>query len=357
MKISQTALRQAQYMMSVLNAAAAMGEFDAHFGLREGRRQVTRQDADETIALALQLEQMRTRVYETKYPELKARSMFAVETDIDPAAESFAWEETDHRGKFARIRGGGLEGDLQSVGVSSEKQTRSLASYGGIILYSLLDVRRAAFMGKPLSDRLGKASRRAWEEKLDEVVAIGDSSEGIATGATNRPTGTGATQTRSNAFTTAAWDDTPDADVMLAELHTLVRNFVLDSKETLVPDSMALPLHIFMRANTTYLTDWKGGSVLSRFAEDNGFIRRERIFSWDALKATRNGDPDSNSLDRALVWNSASDVCSTVIAQDYEILAPQQDLFGFKIPAWGRTAGFVVYQPLGLRYGTALPAT
>jgi hypothetical protein len=349
---SPAALAQAQYMIRALNAAAAMGAFDNDLGQKLGR---SRADADETIALALQLEQMRTKVYEAQYPELKARTMFAVDTDIDPAAESFAWEETDHRGKFGRIRGGGLEGDLPSTGVESSKVTRTLASYGGIVKYSLLDVRRAAFMGKPLSTRLALAHRRAWEEKLDEVIAIGDSAEGIASGAVNRPAGTGATQTRTTAFTEAAWDATPVADTMLAELNTLVREYVLDAKETITPDSLALPLHIYMRANTTYFTDVAGGTVLNRFRQDNGFVRN--VYSWDMLKASRNGDPDGTGKDRALLWNSSSDVCSTVIAQDFEVLAPQQVHFGFEIPAWGRTAGFVVYRPLGLRYATGLPTS
>jgi hypothetical protein len=351
-RFSEESYAQARMIVAVLNGQAAMGAFDRDYGPKIGRQ---RADADETIALALQLEQMRASVYETLYPDLKCREMFPVQGDIDPGAQTFAWSESDVRGKFAAIAdNGGFVGDLTPVGVEESKQTRPIVSYGGIAHYSLQDLRRAAFMSKPLESRLLAGLRRAWEEKLDDVVSLGDPAQGIATGALNRPIGTGATQTRETAVTTADWAEaTKSATAMLDDLMQLVREFVVDSREiqALSPDSLALPVHIYMRAATTYFTDVQGGTVLNRFIQDNGFVRN--VYRWDNLKASFTG----NASGRALLWKKDPDICSVVIPQDFEVIAPQQHMFGFQVPAHGRTAGFVVYRPLGLRYLTGLPAT
>ena len=349
-KISAASLAQAQFLASFLNSHAAM-QATAASRLDHADRRL---DADETNMLALQLEQMRTKVYEVEYSEVKARRLFPTDTDIDPGAETFAYEETDDVASFVRLNDVGQSDDLPTAETSSTKVSNRIVSYGGSFITTIQELRRAAFAGRPLSARKPKACRRAWERRLEDTVANGDAPGGIAKGIANRALGTGASQTRNTAFTEANWTPgTVNAANMLAQLMELVKEFVVDADETITPTDLALPLASYMLASQTYFNDGTTDTVLARFARDNGFIPMARIHSWNALKASEHGQ---EATSRALIWKNDADAGSIVIAQDFEVFPPQIEGFATKTMAHGRTGGFVVYRPLAFRYGTGLPA-
>ena len=52
-----------------------------------------RLDAAATAALDLQLEHLRARTYDIKYPEMKARMLIPVDTSVDPGAETIAYHQ------------------------------------------------------------------------------------------------------------------------------------------------------------------------------------------------------------------------------------------------------------------------
>lgn len=346
--VSDEAYEQARELAAVLNRNASR---DSILAGEMGKRRI---DANETNMLALSLEQMRATVYEEKIQACKAREMFPVESDIDPAADTFAYVEEEAVASFTRVNASGHAVDHKTAEVSASKVIRGLESYGGSYIVTMRELARAAFAGRPIETRKAMACRKAWEIKLDEVIAKGDASPGsnIINGAANRPLGSGAGQTQNTAVTTADWAaGTANAQNMLDDLMLAVREFVQASKETLTPTDLALPLREYMLAQHTYFTDVAGGTVLERFKKDNGFVRN--VHSWDYLKNSRHG-VESNS--RGLLWTNDRFVASIVIAQDFTVAPPQVEGFATKFAAEGRTAGFCVYQPLGLRYITALPA-
>ncbi len=343
-RFSKAAHAQAQALVAWLNSAGVLHAP----GDLSGRRA----DADETNMLALSLEQMRSKVYEASYPDLKARTLFPVSSDIDPGADSFAYEESDHVGSFRRIEGVGYADDPPTVETSATKVVRGLESYGGSFLITIQDLRRAAFSGRPLEIRKAKACRRAWEEKLDSVIGNGDVGSAIPKGIANRAIGTGASQTRETAVTEANWTPaTVNADLMLASLMKSVKEFVIDSRETITPTDLALPVASYLLAAQTYMDDGTTDTVLVRFLRDNGYVRQAH--SWEALKAANHG---IEATSRGLLWAKDSDVGEIVIAQDFEVFPPQVENFATKVLAHGRTAGFCVYRPLGFRYISTLPA-
>ncbi len=342
MRISKASLAQAAAIAAWINTHAADGD-----GSREDSGRL---DADETNMLAQSLEQMRTRVYEALYPDLKARAMLPIASDIDPGAESFAYEATDWVGEFRPLSADGYGDDPASTETSATKITHNVQDYGGGYTYTLRDMRRAAFSGRPLESRKAVACRRAWEHKLDSVAAFGDASSGIPTGFLNRAVGTTSTTTRETAVTAADWDiASPVADAMLADLNQMVREFIADSKETLEPTDLALPLTQYMIAQHTYFTDVAGGTVMERFKRDNGFIRS--VHSWNLLK---NADGAGTS-NRGVMWRRDPDCMELVIPQEFTVMAPVPHNFAFKVLAMGRTAGFCLYRPLAMRYMTGLP--
>jgi hypothetical protein len=342
MKPGTEALAQAYALATHLNSLLRTGQD------RTGDRR--RLDADETNMLALALEQLRTRVYEAEYPELKGRMLVAVDSDIDSAAESFAYEETDEVGKARVITN--YADDFPTVETKSGKITYPVISLGDAYTYSIMDLRRAAFTGRPLEARKAMAARRAYERGLDDLIAFGSAADGIPDGICNRAVGTGAGQIRSTAMTAASWDSTPDALGMVADLNKAVAEMIADSRELHSPDTLVLPTLQFLRLSQTFTTDNKPESAKDRFLSSNGFVRQ--VVSWDLLRAV---DGASGNYSRGILMRKDADVHSVVIPQEFEVFAPQPKNLAFQVLCHGRTAGWIVYRPLGLRYLTGLPNT
>ena len=57
-----------------------------------------RYDAKFTSSLDLQLEHLRAKTYDIKYPELRARRFIPVDTSVDPGAETHAYYQFDSYG-------------------------------------------------------------------------------------------------------------------------------------------------------------------------------------------------------------------------------------------------------------------
>jgi hypothetical protein len=314
------------------------------------RRRGERLDADSTNMLALALEHMRAKVYSNEYPELRARMLIPVETDVPEGAESFSYEEDDFKGAWRHLSGDGYAQDAPTVETHAGKVVHGIEEMGGSAIYTLGDMRRAAMSGRDLIGRKFAALRRTGEQALDRIAAFGLPSAGIATGLLNKVVGTSAGQIRGTAMTAASWDATPDAIGMVTNLNQAVTEFVSDSKETRTPDTLVLPIVSFLRLSQTYTTDGSPQSALQRFLESNGFVRK--VVPWNLLSAVDGGGANQS---RGLLMNYDADVCSLVVPQEFRMLPIQPENFAFKGLATFRTAGTCVYRPLGLRYLTGLP--
>lgn len=333
-------VRQAARIVAFLNSdqsQAAPGEYAGQ-----------RLDADETNMLALALEDLRVRVYEAEYPALKARQLMAVASDVDTGAESFAYEETDEAGKAGVI--GNYTDPLPTVETKGQKKTRAILPIGVGYSYSVQDLRRAAFSGRPLEARKALAARRAFERKIDEIAAIGnESANGIATGICNHATGTGASQVRSTAMTAAAWDTTTVAADMLTDLNKLVSEYVVDAKEV-VPEglTLAMPTVHYLRAHHTFFNDNNPQSVAQRFLANNGFV--SALVPWNMLLGVDAAGTES----RFLILPKDAEIAEIVLPQDFEVFGPFPLNLAFQVACHGRTAGSCIYMPTKLRYGTGL---
>jgi hypothetical protein len=326
-----------------MSQAINQGTLSGSFRTDDSRRF----DADETVNLALALEDLRTKVYSADYPELKARKLLAVENDVDTGADTFSYEESDYVGEAKVLAN--LSDDFPKVNVKSTKVTNRIVALGDAYSYSIQDLRRAAFAGKPLSSRKAEAARRIWERALDRVVAYGAPDEGIASGICNRSMGTGASQVRFTAATATAWDSTPDAAGMIADANKAVAEFIVDSKETQTPDMLVLPTAQYLRFSQTMTTDGNPEPAMLRFLKTNGFV--SKVESWDRLAGVDTGGTES----RGLLCRKDPDSHSIVIPQEFEVFAPQQRNLVFEVLCHGRTAGCAIYRPLALRYISLLP--
>lgn len=341
-RASAEAKRHAEKMVAILNGNRLDSDdaMDRRLAL----------DADETVMLALQLEQMRARVYEAPYKPLQTLTIAPMASDVDGDAETFAWEEIDQAGEASFIDDAGLGDDLKSVEVKSTKQSRPIYTAGSSFSYTFADIRRAARAGKPLQTRKVDAARRAFDRLVDRVVSLGDTSRGITYGMANWAMGTGNSQVRNTAATTAAWaTGTVVPQTMLDNLNLLVKEFKVDCASSFAPDTLVLSPHHFILVNQAMFTDGRPESVAERFLRLNPSVKR--ILELNTLV---NVGGASNTT-RAILCESSPDNFEAVVPTPFQLRPPQEVGLGFKILGIGRVAGFVIYQPLAMRYLSALP--
>lgn len=359
---SAETMRRAQIMLAAAMRADAAPD-DVHATLLRTRRDLVtlaadgtplaRADAAETNLLALQLEQLTARVVDRPYAQVHAMDVLNEIPGLDPNAESFAWAERDVKANFGWIADDGLPQDTVVAGESHlVKVSRPVHTAGGTVYWTDVDIRRAALSpAYSLPDAKLLAARQAADRFLDNVLCLGDTSRWGAgsAGLCNWATGTGNSQVRSTAFTAAAWTTgTLVAQTMLDNLNALVAEMIRDNDERMPPNVIAMPLFLRQRIASVYFTDGNPETVESRFKK--GAFGAG--ISFATLPKLNNG-----GACRVLACYANPETFGAAINQRFSLRPPVQRGFGFEQSATLRTGGFVIYQPLGMRYGTGLPTS
>lgn len=296
----------------------------------------TRLDADQTIFFARELEHVKSKTYDVRYADLKARTLIPVSNEAGPAAESITYYQYDQVG-LAKIIGSYAK-DLPRADVRAKKFTSPVESLGTSYGYSLQDVRAAAAAGKPLEQRKANAARRAIEQQINTIALFGNDDynlPGFLNNAnvpeTTAPNGAGGS---------ALWaNKTPDE--ILKDLHDTVNGIVEDTKGAEVPTTILLPLAQFTLIASKRLGNGSDITILKHFLETSPFVKE---VDWvNELKGAGTGD-----VDVMVVYKRDPDALTLEIPQDFEQLPVQEKGLEYEVPCHARIGGTVIYYPLSV---------
>lgn len=138
---------------------------------------VQRNDANETAILAQKLEHIKSKVYEVKYPLLKARTLIPVESDVHPGAMTIAYEVDDIVGE---VQWASNENDEPPFAdVNAVKVTTNVQILTSAYRYSMFDLQASAMAGVPLEQKRANAARKIIEHGLEKTAALGVSRLGL----------------------------------------------------------------------------------------------------------------------------------------------------------------------------------
>jgi hypothetical protein len=168
--------------MELLDALSCVPSFDRILGATLSARGA-RYDANETVNLQRSLISVDKRIYTAKYPELIARELFPKITDVAVGADSYAFSTYDISGEATVIEN--FAGDLPSVSMWQKEDLVPCKYIGASFSYSIQDLARAAMTGVDISAEKPLIARRVIENKIDQLLAFGDSSRGIPGALTN----------------------------------------------------------------------------------------------------------------------------------------------------------------------------
>ena len=154
-----------------------------------------RADAATGLVFAQQLQAMSNRILERPYPQWKGKNLLPMQNEAPFGSTEFAYRVSDRVGMLEHITN--YADDLPNIEVTGEKVTVDIHEFGGSINYSVIEIAQASVAGMNITDRKMQAIRDAAEQKLDQIIWVGDAETGL-TGLYNAPNVTTRTEHMKN---------------------------------------------------------------------------------------------------------------------------------------------------------------
>ncbi len=295
-----------------------------------------RQDAKFTAVLEKQLEYVKARTYDIVYPEMKARQLIPVNNDVDPGAETITYRQWDDFGMAQIIAN--YADDLPLIDALVEEYSQTVKGLGAAYQWSIQDLRRSAMAGAQLDQRRARAARRSVEQQIENIAALGNAKAGLNGFAKhgNVPLVTPDTGTWSTAT----------ADQIIGDLNKLATSIVNTTKETFLPDTLALDITLYNLIATKRLstTGDTNQTVLSGWLASNPWIKN--VATWNKL-ATADA---AGTGPRIVCYKRDPEVLTLEIPQEFEQLPPQAKNLAFQVPTHARIGGVIFYYPMAAAY-------
>lgn len=292
-----------------------------------------RDDANESLFFARDLEYHESRVYEKKYPEIKFRQIFPVNNEGGPGALFVTYKMLDKTGLAQIISDYAM--DLPRVNLSAIEVTKQAFSVADSAVYSQREIDAAMSTNTNLDGTLLSLMREAYERKLDEIADRGNVRSGLEGFNTN-----GNIPVLAPTVSAGPGDDTwpnKTADEIVADFMFAYNSIITNSAGVhranaviLSPERMAL-LDQLRLSNTS--------STLREYL-DKAF-RGVQFFDW-----TRMSTASSAGAQRMAVGQRDSEVLEFREPMAFRIYPLERQGLKYTYSGEGRTAGMVVRFPL-----------
>lgn len=276
-------------------------------------------------------------VLKKPYPAIKYARMIPIDTSANPFALSVTHFAQDSVGKAKFINGKGDDIPLVNISGSKFEQTVNMAGVG--YSFSLEEIGAAQMMGRNLSSDGADAARMAYEQFVDEVAFLGDTTIGVE-GLYNM---TGITTAAAGATFAAS---TPDG--VLDIINTALVGIESDTKGIEVADTIVLPLKV--------------AGTMERRIGDTGdtildFIQRANRYSRQTGRPLNiEFDYRLDSLNKMLVYRRDPQVLKMHMPMPLQFIPPQPVNLEIKVLGMFRFAPVNIRRPKAVRYVSGVSA-
>jgi hypothetical protein len=293
-------------------------------------------DAAETAFFNRELESIKSKTYDVKYPELKARRLFPVSFEAGPGAESIVYQQYDQVG-MAKIIASYAD-DLPRADIVGREFTARIKSLGASYGYNVQEIRNARQAGKPLQARKANAAKRAIMQLENRIAYFGDAATGLV-GFLSNPNVTRTVAAAGVSTSTTFALKTPDE--ILSDLNAAA-NFVVESTNGVeIPDTLLLPLEQFNHINDTPRSAQSDTTILQHFLKNNQYIK---TVEWvNELDAAGTGGADV-----MIAYRRDPDALTLEIPQDFEQFPEEARGLEFIVACHQRMGGVLIYYPMSV---------
>lgn len=301
-----------------------------------------------------QLEAIETTTYDVLYPDLEARECFTTNTFGGAGVTTLTYRSYDRVGKAQVINARAT--DLPKSDISGKEYSISVKTIGTAYDFDIDEVAAAQVTGMPLEARRAMASRRGYEEFINDAIWYGnDDFNGFFTPTASGgyldqnpvPAGVGG-ETEWGSGT--ANQKTPDE--VLADLFTACNDMYSSTKKIHSPNELLLPVDKFLYIQETPRNDVSDTTILQFFLANQKFITADGVKALNAIEGRGTGGTEC-----FIVMNGKTPEGTETIrireTLPLQFLPVQLHGLVYEVPGRGRFAGLEVTYPaaISIKYG------
>lgn len=306
-----------------------------------------REDANESLAFARELEHFVGEVYDLELLELNALSLFPADTPANVADTSYTTRQMSQTGKASFISD--WTTDLESVSYDAKGENNyPIKSFGNQYVFTIQDIRTAQKLGVGLDSKLAEVAKRAHAETWEHIAWFGDDESGVKgmfDSAEFIANGT--------AKTGAAWDTLSGSalvDAVLTDFANMWKKLAVDTNYKYLPDTWVLPVEqMALLAEPRALGTGNGyGSILELILATYGKMGLKDIVVSPKLNIGTTGA--AGGLPRNVLYKKDAKVVAHQTPIFFEQILPQAKGFAIVVPCHSRMGGVHVEKPKGATF-------
>jgi hypothetical protein len=298
------------------------------------KSQFTNLDSAQTIFFLRELENIKTRIFETPYAPLKANQLIPIDSTTPPGATTVTYTIYDRTGSAKIISN--YADDLPSADTKGQQITSNLRSIGNYFEFSLEDIRAAQFAGKPLQQR--KANSALQEQLLlaNKIAFFGDAAAGVQ-GWLNNPNIPIAPVAGANPAARLWSTKVATPKLILDDLNEITRTVVSTTNGVETIDTIVMPIEQYQIIANTQLGIGTDTTILQFYVRNNPGV----TVTWaNELKAAF-----ASNTDGMIAYRNSIDKFWQEIPQPFEMFAPQWTNLTYKVPCHSKHGGTIVVYP------------
>lgn len=297
-----------------------------------------RLDEQDTIFFERELEHVKQRTYDVKFPRLRFAEgdLIPISFEAGPGARSITYETFTMLGMAKVISD--YAADLPRGDVKGKETTVNVKDLGSSFGWNIREIKAARRTGKPLESRKSQAARRAIFQLLDKIGAFGDKESGLQ-GLLTHPNitevivpadGTGSS--------TKFKDKTPEQ--VLRDLNAIPTAIIDSTNGVESPNTMLMPHSQFEFIANTPRSIHSNVSIKKWFLEENEHIKE--IIPVVKMKGADNGE------DVIVCYEKNPQTMTFEIPDPFEILDGEAKGLETVFPVLMSTGGVIIYYPLSV---------
>lgn len=301
-------------------------------------RQAINCDATESLFFARELEKIKAKTYDKKYPRLLSRQVLPLSFEAGPGALSITYYQYTDVGIAVIVSNYG--DDLPRSDAFGKKFSSPVESVGGSWGMNIQEMRSSDKAQKRIAQRKSNSARRSWETTVDDIGFSGDSVTGLGGFANNA--NVPITTLTNGAGGDEEWRlKTPDE--IIDDLSAAYQATHLATNDVESPDTLLLPSRAYTHISTKPRSSTSDTTILQFILKQ--FPDLKSVAPWWKLNTAGAG-----GVGRGILYTRDPDSLTFEIPQDYEQLPVQARNLELLTPTHGRCGGVIITYPLSLRY-------
>ena len=272
---------------------------------------------------------------------LNATTFIPMQDGVQPWQSAWGYKVVSEVGMAAFIAD--YADDLPPVARFLTPKSVGIKTIGDSYAYSEFELQQWLATKVDLSRDDAETARRKIDEKVDDVLLMGDEGQGV-TGLFNNEN---VTVVESSAGASGQTDfENKTYKEIVAQFRAVFaaqKNLFKDKKVATKIDSVILPDDAFGYIETTNVSDSVDTSIL-----DSLKAKFPQIVNWYRSELLENAG--ANSTGRAVFYRKAKNVLSYVLPEPFRQKNPQEQALHYKVPCYARIGGTVIKNLKGVVY-------